>query len=69
MDKVSIPYFFSFLGYQTKCIFYSDNGCHHKLKDLYLIILFRNGQQGEKEGRTELQKLEYLKIGLDYYCL
>ena len=40
---------------------YLDNGWHHKLQDKSLIIFEGNGQQGEEEGKTEIQKVEYLE--------
>ena len=40
---------------------YLDNWWRHELWDLSSIILQSNGRQVEKEGRTEIQKLEYLE--------
>ena len=40
---------------------YLDNWWRHELKALSSIILESNGQQVEKEGMTEIQKLEYLE--------
>ena len=40
---------------------YLDKWWHHKLQDLSSIILLNNGWQAEKEGRTKIQKFEYLK--------
>ena len=63
MDKVSMSYLFSFPRYQTKCVikFYLDSWWCHKLWDLSWINLWSNGWQGQKEGKTEIQKLEYLE--------
>ena len=40
---------------------YLDTWWCHNLYDLYLIILWSNGRQDEKEERMEIQKIEYLK--------
>ena len=59
MDKVSMSYLLFFSIYQTKYVIKFlfrqltiDNSSS--------IILWSNGRQGEKEGRMEIQKLEYL---------
>ena len=41
--------------------FYSDNWWRNKLKDLSSIILYSDGRQGKKEGKTLIQKIEYLE--------
>ena len=40
---------------------YLDGWWHHKLYDLSWIKLKSNGWQGEKEGKVEIQKCEYLE--------
>ena len=40
---------------------YLDNWWRHELWDLSSIILKSNGRQVEKEGRTEIKKIEYLE--------
>ena len=62
MDKVSMSCVFSFSRYQTKCVL------EILLKQLMTSWTLRfvfdhplsNGRQVEKEGRTEIQKNEYL---------
>ena len=41
--------------------FYLDHWWHYKLKDFSWISLWSNGWQGEKAGKTKLQKLDYLE--------
>ena len=47
MEKVSMPYLFSFSKYQTKCV----------IKFLFKAMADRE----EKRVKTEIQKFEYLK--------
>ena len=54
MDKVSMSYLFSFSGYQTKCVL-------NVFLFRQLIILQSNGRHAEKEGKAEIQKIEYLE--------
>ena len=60
MDKASMSYLFPSQDIKQNVLLssYLDNWWHH---DLFSIILYSNGQQVEKEGRTEIQKIEYLK--------
>ena len=63
MDKVSMSYLFPFSRYQTECVL------ELLFRQLVMSLTLRftldhplsNGQQVEKEGRTEIQKNEYLK--------
>ena len=41
--------------------YYLDSCWRHKLEDLSWIKIWRNGWQGEKEGKVEIQKTEDLK--------
>ena len=61
MDKVSVSYLFSFSRYQTKCIieFLFRQLMTSRTFTIYLQSPFK--AMAEKEGRTEIQKLEYLK--------
>ena len=63
MDKVSVSYLFPSQDIKQNVLLssYLDNWWHHKLYDLSLIILQSNGWQGEKEGRMEIEKFDYLK--------
>ena len=54
-----MAYLFSFSRYQTKYVI-EFLFRHLMASDLSSIILQSNGQQVEKEGRTEIQKIEYL---------
>ena len=49
-----MSYLFSFSGYQTKCVL-------NVFLFRQLIILQSNGRQVEKEGKVEIQKIEYLE--------
>ena len=62
MDKVSMSYLFSFSRYQTKCVIeFRSRQWRHELLDLSSIILQSNGRHVKKEGRTEIEKSEYLE--------
>ena len=62
MDKVSMSYLFSFSRYQTKCVIeFRSRQWRHELLDLSSIILQSNGRHVKKEGRTEIEKFEYLE--------
>ena len=65
MDKVSMSYLFSFLRYQAKCLI---KFLYRKLMrlmrqffEIYLRSTSKTVADGEKEGKTEIQKFEYLK--------
>ena len=65
MDKVSMSYLFSFLRYQAKCLI---KFLYRKLMrlmrqffEIYLRSTSKVVADGEKEGKTEIQKFEYLK--------
>ena len=45
---------------------YVVNWWRHQLEDLSSIILQSNGREAEKEGRTEIQKFEYLQDGKSF---
>ena len=68
MNKVSMSYFFSFSGYQTKCVieFLFRQLMTSWTLRFILIILQSNGRQVEKEGRTEIQKIEYLENEMSF---
>ena len=55
--------FFPFQDIKQNVLFssYLDNWWHHELQDLSSIILYSNGLQVEKEGRTEIRKIEYFE--------
>ena len=55
-----MAYLFSFSRYQTKYVI-EFLFRHLMASDFSSIILQSNGQQVEKEERTEIQKIEYLK--------
>ena len=63
MGKVSMSYLFSFSGYQTKCVieFLFRELMKYEFYDLSLIALQSSSQQVQKEGRTEIQTIEYLE--------
>ena len=53
-----MSYLFSFSRYQTKCVI---KFLFRQLMTSQTLIIYRNGRQGEKERRTEIQKFEYLE--------
>ena len=63
MGKVSKSYLFSFSRYQTKCVI--EFLFRQLMKSQTFRFIFdhppSNGQQVEKERRTEIQKTEYLE--------
>ena len=63
MDKVSMSYLFSFSRYQTKCVIRSLFRQLMLSKTLGLVFDYplSNVQEAEEEGKTEIQKCEYLK--------
>ena len=62
MAKVSMSYlFFQDIKQNVLLSSYLDGWWHYKLSDLPWIKLSSNGWQGEKEGKVEIQKFEYLE--------
>ena len=61
MGKVSMSSFFPSQDIKQNVLLssYLDNWWRHELKDLSLVILQSNTQQVEKEGSSEIQKIEY----------
>ena len=56
MDKVAMSYLFPFPRYQAKCVI---KFLFRQLMTFWINLL-SSGRQGEKEGKTEIQKFEYL---------
>ena len=62
MGKVSMPYLFSFSSYQKKCVieFLFKQLMVSDFK-IYLGSSSKSMADGEKEGKTEIQKFGYLE--------
>ena len=59
MDKVSMSYLFSFSRYQTKC--FTEFLFRQLMTSRTLGFIFDYVRQVGKEGRTVIQKIEYLE--------